>query len=373
LLRGNDLVRLPAVTQAAVQWFFDLMGEWMWQNLMSDGRMLYKWWPSRGEESQSNNQIRQWMASIALSRLAELRNDPALVERVAQNLRYNVSHFYREESGLGLIDDQGKVKLGAIALAALALHRHPARAEFDKQIQALVATTYAMQEADGAFQTLFVPKDPSRPFQNFYTGEALLLWATLYHEKPDPALLERFMKSFRYYRTWHFDNRNPAFVPWHTQADYLVWQKSRDPELAEFIFEMNDWLLGVQDWEDAAYPDVRGQFYDADRPEFGPPHASSTGVYLEGLGDAYALAVELKDEKRIKSYRRAIVRALRSLIQLQFQDEVDLFYIPTAERPRALGGLRTRTYDNEIRVDNVQHTLLGVDKVLRLFRPEDFQ
>ncbi len=373
LMRGNDLVDMKDVTREATDRFFTLMGDWMFANLMTDGRMTYKWWPSRNEESASNNQIRQWMASIALTRVAGVRNDAALTARAADNLRYNLAHFYREENGLGLVDDQGKVKLGAVALAALALHLHPARAEFDKAKQALIATTFAMQEADGAFQTLWIPKDPSRPFQNFYTGEALLLWATLYHENPDPALLERFMKSFRYYRNWHLKNRNPAFVPWHTQADYLVWQKTKDPELAAFIFKMNDWLLGVQDWKEAAYADVKGQFYDADRPEFGPPHASSTGVYLEGLADAHALAVELGDEKRAKNYRRAILRGIRASIQLQFQDEVDMFYVKTAERPRALGGLRTRVYHNEIRVDNVQHTLLGVDKVLRTFKPTDFR
>ena len=34
-------------------------------HLHADGRMTYKWWPSRGAESQGNNMIRQWMATAA--------------------------------------------------------------------------------------------------------------------------------------------------------------------------------------------------------------------------------------------------------------------------------------------------------------------
>ena len=200
----------------------------------------------------------------------------------------------------------------------------------------------------------------------------MLLWATLYAADPDPALLDRFMASFRYYRAWHLDevNRNPAFVPWHTQADYLVWQETRDPALRNFIFEMNDWLLAMQQGDEVPYPDLQGRFYNPERPEFGPPHASSTGVYLEGLIDAYRLAVAVGDEARAERYRLAIRRGLRNVMQLQFQDEIDLYY--TEEPARVRGGVRTELYDNVIRVDNVQHNLLAVLKILETFAPEDY-
>ena len=55
-------------------------------------------------------------------------------------------------------------------------------------------------------------------------------------------------------------------------------------------------------------------------------------------------------------------RALRSLMQLQFVDEIDTFYISKPER--VLGGVRTNEYDNAIRVDNVQHSLMGLQKLL---------
>jgi hypothetical protein len=133
---------------------------------------------------------------------------------------------------------------------------------------------------------------------------------------------------------------------------------------------MNDWLVNIQQWEYSAYEDAKGQFYSPAHPEYGPPHASSTGVYLEGLTDAYQLAREVGDAARTKRYRRTIIRGLRSVMQLQFKDDIDMFYI--LERDRVYGGIRTTVYDNTIRVDNVQHNLMAVLKILRVFKSEDY-
>ena len=61
---------------------------------------------------------------------------------------------------------------------------------------------------------------------------------------------------------------------------------------------------------------------------------------------------------------------LRSAMQLAFRNDVDMFYV--AERDRVKGGLRTTVFNNKIRVDNVQHVLMAVQKIIRAFEPEDF-
>jgi hypothetical protein len=202
--------------------------------------------------------------------------------------------------------------------------------------------------------------------QNFYPGEALLLWSSLLREG-ELDLLNRFWKSFEFYRRWHLENRNPAFIPWHTQAYWNVWKFAHDDRLARAIFEMNDWLLTVQQWESAARPDCQGRFYDPKRP-FGPPHASSTGVYLEGLADAFALARELGDDQRVVAYRTALLRGLRNVAQLTFKNDLDMYYV--SKRNRLYGGVRTTEYNNVVRVDNVQHCLMAIQKVLDAFEGE---
>ena len=189
--------------------------------------------------------------------------------------------MYAEEGEFGLILEKDKVKLGAVALAALALTESPWADELCRSATASRQPFDRLWRQDGGFRTFYRPARRN-DCQNFYPGEALLFWANRVVATRDPALLARFQRSFEYYRAWHLGNRNPAFIPWHTQAYCIVWELTRDGELADAVFAMNDWLLGVQQWETAPHPDCRGRFYDPDRP-FGPPHASSTAVYLEGL------------------------------------------------------------------------------------------
>lgn len=371
LLRGSTLVPIESITREEVQRLADLQASWLFNNLQPDGRMVYKYWPSAGTESSANNTIRQWMATVAMGRVARRRRDSSLIDRVESNIRYNLKTFYAERGDLGcIVEDGAKIKLGAVALACLALVEHPRRELFAREEQALRRTVDHLWQPDGSFVTFLEPAGRNDN-QNFYPGETLLLWSVLAAESDDAALRERFMTSFRYYRAWHLENRNPAFIPWHTQAYWRMWSLTGEPALAEFVFTMNDWLLGIQQWdEQIRFPDTQGRFYDPRRP-FGPPHASSTGVYLEGLIDAWRMAKALGESQRQENYRRAIVRGIRSVAQLTFKDAVDMFYI--SKRDAVRGGVRTTVYNNEIRVDNVQHNLMALLEILDGLSATDFR
>ena len=363
--RGSVRVPPESVSQSSVMRLRDQMAQWMVHNIHPDGRMTYKYWPSRGEEAVSNNVIRQFMASICLGRLARSTNDVNLAAIAEQNLAYNINQFYVSEGDLGFIEFQSEIKLGAAAMAAMAILESQARARFADVENRLFRFLGYMWQPSGAFLSFFRPIGREYDNQNFYPGESLLAWAALLAEQPCDQLLSQFMRSFEYYRQWHRLRRNPAFVPWHTQAYAAMWRLTRKHELVDFIFEINDWLLGMQQWDGLAYRDLQGRFYDPQHPEYGPPHASSDGAYLEGLVDAFLLAREVSDRERVDRYRRVIVRALRHVMQLQFRDDIDMFYV--SKRQRVRGGLRTALYDNTIRIDNVQHNLLAVLKIVDAF------
>lgn len=380
LLRGNVLIRPEEVTHDSLQAFARRMSEWMMNNVQPDGREVYQFFPSRGTESKDNNTIRQWMATICLGRIAKSGQYPAAQEIADRNLRYNMKVFYKDREGLGSIEHGGSSKLGAIALALGAIMESPIRSEFANEEAALRRAIDHLWLPNGRFET-FLPlpgEDRKKSmgdvdeltFHNFYPGETLLSLAMTFAETHDAELEKKILASARHYKEWHLQNRNPAFVPWHTEAYWLMWQQGKHAELEDWIFEMNDWLLGMQERSMVEYEDTLGRFYDPKNPKYGGPHASSTGVYLEGLIDAFALAREVGDQKRVQKYRRAILLGLRDAMQLEFGDEIDWFYVTNPERVR--GGLRVAVYDNQIRVDNVQHVLMGLQKVLSRFKPEDY-
>ena len=226
----------------------------------------------------------------------------------------------------------------------------------------LAAGIDSLADDERGFRTFFFPPERDGENWNFYSGEALLFWAEAARRGISLApSLERCAAAFERCRERHRRSRNPAFVPWHSQACTSLYARTRHREYADFVIEMNDWLLPMQQW-DGLDPDLKGRFYDPRHPEFGPPHAASTGAYLEGLGDAMALARALGDERRATAYERSVHRGLRSLRQLQFRDERDAFYV--AKRNRVLGALRTEVYDNAIRVDSAAHAFACGDQGL---------
>lgn len=369
MFRGNVPVSLEEVTKTSVAELAQRMSNWMFANLGSDGRMVYKYWPSRGAESNADNTIRQWMATVCLGRIARYYADETLMDRAADNIRANIQNYYTDRDGLGSIEFGDSSKLGAIALAALAMSEHRDCADFSAEESALNKTVEHLWQEDGSFRTFLLPADRNDN-QNFYPGEALLYLAHKSVATKDKALAERIFKSARYYGNWHLANRNPAFVPWHAMAYAKLLERYKSQEMANWVFEMNDWLLPIQQQAPDSHPDIDGRFYDPKRSHFGPPHASSTGVYLEGLIAAYRLATAQGQTDRANAYRKAIIRGLRSLMQLEFRDEVDMFYI--SKRDKVQGGLRTTVYNNEIRVDNAQHGLMAILQILREFEEGDY-
>ncbi len=342
----------------------DGIGEWMLRNLDADGALPYKYWPSRGEESPADNALRRFLASLALARLAKLRDSAEIREAARLNLRFNLARYFRPlGDGRGAIVERSGAKLGAAALAGLAILENPAREEFAEELAMLTAGIDSLVHSELGFRTFFFPAERDGENWNFYSGEALLFWAEALRRRfPLAPTVERCKAAFERCRERHRRKRNPAFVPWHTQACASLYAQTGRREFADFVLEMNDWLLPMQQW-DGLEADMRGRFYDPRRPEFGPPHAASTGAYLEGLADAAALARALGEKRRAAAYERAIRRGLRSLGQLQFRNWRDMFYVARPER--VLGALRTEVYDNAVRVDSAAHALAAAIKVLR--------
>jgi hypothetical protein len=371
LWRGNRVVEAAAVNGDGVRDLAEKMILWMHNQVDAGGRIVYRYFPSSGRESDADNSIRQAMATVCLNRIA-LRSGSAKDRELAdRNLAHLLQKSYRAQGDLGYIVEEDKAKLGAAALAALAIIENPGGARYREPLQGLSNTVDSLWRDTGEFHTFLLPAERNDN-HNFYPGEALLFWAVRLAQAGGGDIT-RFLRSFEYYRGWHRTHRNPAFVPWHSQAYYtaLPYVGAAASIFRDFIFEMNDWLLGMQQWDTAPEPDLKGRFYNPRHPEYGPPHASSTGVYLEGLIDAFDLARREGDATRASRYRLAILRGLRSLMQLQFRDEIDMYYV--AKRERVLGGIRTETYDNSIRVDNVQHGLMAILKILERMDPEELR
>ncbi len=365
MFRGSTLIAPePTAGENRAVELANGISRWMIRNLSAEGGLPYKYWPSRGVESPADNAIRRFLASLSLARLGKLRGSAAISKAAVRNLRFNLARYFRNiGGGRGAIVETTGAKLGAAAVAALAILESSAWTEFHSELTMLTTGINSLADEDVGFRTFFFPQERDGENWNFYSGEALLFWAeAARHGLECAPSLERCAAAFERCRVKHLQSRNPAFVPWHTQACASLFAQTGQRAFADFVFETNDWLLTMQQWNGLP-PDLRGRFYDPRRPEFGPPHAASTGAYLEGLADALALARVTGKQDRATAYERAVNRGLRSLRQLQFRGPCDHFYI--SRKNRVMGALRTEVYDNSVRVDSAAHALLAAIKITR--------
>jgi len=335
--------------------------DWLLAHQSSDGEITYSYSPSDDTFSTKNNPIRQFMTTSALHRAGQMLHDSVLTNAAGINLGFNLAKFAKYIDDYAVISFGGSAKLGSSALAAMAIMEiegisGPHAVHLDK----LTRGISRLWADDGSFSTFFYP-DTRNDNQNFYPGEALCFLVELWVRSQDDRLLGRILSSLSYYRVWHIGNRNPAFVPWQSTAAGTLFLHTGMEWLRDWVFEMNDWLLGFQQNDQAPFDDLRGRFYNPAHPEYGPPHASSTAVYLEGLVTAARIAHWVGECERLECYRKAIRLGLLNLTLLQFRRPEDAYYV---ENPvRVMGGIKTNPFDHTIRIDNVQHTIAAIVKI----------
>ena len=365
LFRGSKLVcGTPTISRSLVTELANGIVAWMTKNQSPKGKIPYKYWPSRGIVSPADNAIRNFLASWALARWGNFRGSEEICEVARRSLRFNLNRYFKHiGDGRGAIVENSGAKLGAAAVAGLAILEDSDHHEFHDKLIMLGKGINSLLDKKLGFRTFFFPKERDGENWNFYSGEALLFLAEAARRGfPLSPSLERCAETFECCRARHYRRRNPAFVPWHTQACASLFAQSGWPDFAEFALEINDWLLQMQQWNGLP-PDMKGRFYDPAHPEFGPPHAASTGAYLEGLATASTIARKVCDFTRASAYELAISRGIRSLRQLQFRDVHDAFYV--SKKRRVMGALRTEVYDNSIRIDSAAHALLAAELILR--------
>ena len=351
----------------------DRLAEYMLRELEADGRFPYLYFPTLDSTSERRELvIRQALGSWAMARWAE--DHPEALPLHRRNLEETLMAHYRTDGRFGMMAEKidRPPSLGGIGLLGLAVAESPLSQEFKPIHRSLLAASDHMWRSDGGFVTQWGREDKNSGI-NFYPGEGLLFWAGELERQSDPERLERFMKSFQYYRN-HFakeGERQAAFVPWQAQAYLHVYRLTGNKELLDFSFEMCDWLLKMVLWDKAEFEDHRGMFWDPERPQQARvPHVTSTGVYLEGLSLAFEVAREVGDTERQERYRVAILRGLRSLRVHQMLDSVDLFACPDPERAR--GALRSQPHSTNVRVDNGAHALLALMRITRTFKESDY-
>ena len=206
----------------------------------------------------------------------------------------------------------------------------------------------SLQEKNGKLRTDFYR--PLRDIdQLYYPGETLLAMIRYYKlAKYEPAKM-MVEKAFPFYLEFWDDNKEGPFVPWQIRAYQELYQFSPKKKYADFVFDLMDWMI-------KRYTPVSAEAGHGREGAFSTQFAS-TAVYSEGLSQAYALALEVKDKKRSELYGKTLKGTLGYLLGLQFKKE-DTYWVKRPEK--VVGATALRPDINELRLDATYHSISAI-------------
>lgn len=339
---------------------------WLSKNFLESGTLLYSFDPKANKVPNSNNELRQLMASRVVA--SEAHEDEVMADIHNKNLDFIFENWYLEDENGGFILYQNKSKLGASAMLLRTLVYSPDYQTYAHEAAMLAQGIRTLQQPDGSFVPWYI--EPSYAYDaeyltHFYSGEAILALLEYYEKSGDATALATAQSATEFYLTKYVDNisknYHPAYVPWHTMSYSALYAITGEERYAEAAFVLNDRLLNLLDT--TSYP---GRFYKKDLAQEGQeaPHSSSDAVYLEGLLYAYELAVTLEDDDRARRYKDAIDLVSGRLIQLQYKAGQPDFQAPLE---RYIGAIPIREGNPSVRVDTTQHALDAFEKYLQLF------
>jgi hypothetical protein len=188
------------------------------------------------------------------------------------------------------------------------------------------------------------------------TYAGLALYALMRSESRRPAAWKTDLvrKAVAYYRPWWNGHKNRECVPSMTAAATEAYLSSKDQSCADFVFEMNDWLCGLQYPLDAEHERTWGGFkgWSEGRATETTP-TIVTACYSEGLADACRTARQAVDLDRYARYQAALQMSLQFVGRLQYT-EGNTSHFAEWYRSRLVGGFHASQQDGNLRIDATQ-------------------
>ncbi len=351
LYHYNALVSPESVTPKALMERIDLAGGWFRQNINpKTGLLEYLYDPAQDKYLEGDNHIRRLACLWAMGTHAKFAGARSAYERtVTTGLDHYLKFAKSDGRGGRYLDINGKTEIASAAFAILTLIEWPDYPRREQWIQQFADGIVHQQERGGAYRT-FVGRSGTRKGIDYYPGEAMLALMKAYRELKDPTYLASVERAFPFYQTYWRRERSTAFVPWHSQADLLLYQATGNGEYASFVFELNDWLIERQQSYVWSSEDSSGGF----GPGANSRPGNSTASYLEGLNAAYRLAELTGNRQRMHKYNSSIRAGTRCLLQMQYTKR-NSFYLKNPGR--AIGGFTASLSDMTQRNDFTQHAI----------------
>lgn len=342
--------------------------DWLFRMHGVKGRFVAGYNPSLKQPLESDNYLHQAGAAGALAKAARFIGEERYAARATQALLALLedtapdpedSHSRRTTLPPLVVN-----RLGAAAQLVLAIHELPApQKDLLDRAEELTRSIGRSVATDGSLR--YQAEENARPDEgmNHYPGLALAALARSHRVRPAAWKLDTVRRALPVYRAWWKQQRSTDFVPRQSEAWAEAYFASRDRTLADFVFEMNDWVCTLQYTQiDPRRMYWYGGFraWREGRPVESEPQVQGAAL-AHSLVQAARVAREVGDVERFARYNEAIERSLQFLATLQYSD-AGTQHFAAWYRPQLVGGFHASHQDGNLRIDYNQHavtTLLG--------------
>jgi len=311
------------------------------------GRLLYLYDPENDVTIGDGELIRDIAAIWEVEVLSAFLGRDELRPLVRRSLDY-FGRLIVERDGYVIVAPPRRKQssIAHSAFLALALSRSELPDKI-RRLSPLIDGILRQQRKDGSYRIFFDAEPDSG--EELYPAEAMLSLLEAYRLTRDARYLDSVERSFAHYKRAYYDRGRVRpdflvfFANWQSQAGRLLFEATARPEVKDlvrtFLFELHDLV-------------IESGFYDrvARQPEAQACVEVACG--LEGLADAYAIAVSSQD-RRTRDYRRCILTTLSFLMRAQRTTRCT-----DRERGGFGGSLATR----EQRIDVTGHVVSGFIK-----------
>ncbi|MGA1823195.1 MAG: hypothetical protein ACMUIP_00935 [bacterium] len=343
-------------------------GEYLTRNMGADGRFMYTYIPGIDRASDEYNILRHAGTIYSMIELYQVTEDEALLHAVERGIHYLLKSAIPWGAGSNrslCIIEQGEIKLGGNALAAIALAKYSevtGNRNYLSQIRALGKWIQSVQDESGQFiihKQSYTDYKVHNFMSEYYPGEAILAMVRIYAVYPDKSLLDTAEKGAGYLinvRDKGLSKSEVLHDHWLLYALNDLYRYRDKKVYLDHAFLIANAIMHSQN-RNPAYPDYVGSYYMS-------PGSTSTATRSEALCAAYLLARDFGFSAEAQNIMEAIKLGVTFQLQTQFRPE-SVLYLKNPQR--CLGGIHRSLTNHEIRIDYIQHTLsslLGLYRIM---------
>jgi hypothetical protein len=335
-------------------------GDYLLKSINADGSFGYSYDAGKNIYNKKYNMLRHAGTVYSLLQLYEHTRKKSALSKIEKTISYMHKHIAPCNNNLsGTATDcliyKNKIKLGANALAIIALTKHIeltgdiSNKPVANNLGQWIIDTMA---ADGSFKVHkqnYESGEISSFISQYYPGEASLALLSLYKLDKNKKWLNAAITAIDYIINQQNKLDEPPHDHWLLISLTELYNIKPDKKYLGHSVKIANSIMSSQNMKPSIH-DWKGSYYT-------PPRSTPTAIRTEGLIAAYEMATKVNGEDYKNKLLTSIESGLRFQLQTQY-NEGNVIYLPRPEK--AIYGFKKGLTDNEIRIDYVQHNISGL-------------